>query len=195
VDDFYTGSRGEAEAAMVEATGSVAAAERLLRAMERYPREEAEALPRYIQKAAQIPPAYEDGRPADSYKEQIKAAAFPTQDERRRERLPGSALFDEVADDLLYRLDERLGERIEEIARAVLDGRGGGKAEVLRQEANTGRWTHDDLVLLMRRAWEGETGRGGEDTALLALARDAMREVAYGAVGRGGRSVGAGEAE
>jgi hypothetical protein len=203
VEAFYDRSDPEeARGHLVEALGSTRAADRMLDAWREHPRQEAEALPAYLAAAQDVAPAWDArGRPAPEYAEAVRRAAAPTtggSDDVRIEVggevgvVPGTALFDAVAEDLLARMDERWAGRAEELAPAVLRGRGPAARE-LQEEADRRGWTEQDLADLIRRAVAeavppgGAAGgavevssTGGADARLLALTRDALREVDRG---------------
>lgn len=211
VEAFYDRADPEAaRAELVAATGSVRAADRLLEGFERHPRREAEALPDLLRTAQEVPPAWgPDGSPAPEYVSAVRSGAsardagpeaIPVEVSGTVavEDAPGAALFDDVADDLLARMDERWAERADVLAGAVLRGRAGGPAaQELREEARRQGWQESDLADLIRRAvaeaMPGAAGGAVEfggaasaDSRLLALTRDALREVERGGAGTGG---------
>lgn len=197
VEAFYDRSDPEAaRAALIEATGSVQAADVLMESFSRHPREAAEILPAYLRSALEVPPAWDSGgSPAPEYVAAVREMAasepeaIPVEVSGSVAVEAGAALFEEVADSLLARVDERWADQAETLSGEILRGRSGGPAvRELQEEAARRGWQESDLADLIRRALVevvpgGAVTVGGSpaaeaaDSRLLALTRDALREV------------------
>jgi hypothetical protein len=183
---YHSGNGENARALMVQAVGSERAADAILDALQRYRPEDAAQLPEFMETAAELQPDFESsGVPTMDFKEAVTTGTPGTTPD-------AAGFFFQVADDLLYRVDERLVERVDEMATMILQrGQAAGGAQAnLNAMAQQHGWSQEDLEMVLTEAiMGGSPGAGGtalppfadahedEVMATLAVTRDAIRQM------------------